>query len=579
MMWRLLVVAALVAASDHQKSEEQPPVEEVNRAMAAAQAALASAASEKAEAQKELAAAATEKRLTEAKATAEERKIAKAQANLRSKQKEFAGLSDSTRKVEKEKEEDADEKLQRDRKVRKENVGILKDAIANNDKAAQMALEAKKQVDQAHAQVEKVEKAEQQYKQKADEAAAAEKLAQDAKAHADDLTRQRSAELAVLQEEAHVRAKDKAKLLLDIEKVKNSRRAVAAALAEAHKATQVAAEEVSDAGAKKKQAAAEMKKAKNLMEVAQHMHDVAERAMVVAAHVLPNPGTAGTGKSQAQPQPTPSEPAQAPSDPYSQSGWHGDEAERAMEAAVVAASNADARLQRAQQELMKLQDAKAHESERLNEEDRELKRATSSLDHNRATVRRDAAELSAMWDELRILQVLLAVVLAAVGAAAYYGYLRPPVLPEPMPRVVTEEKAVGKSAQSPITQSPVSRPEDFMEAKAETPHFTPQGSPQTTPRLPQSQNPPPPPPPFGLGGAVNIPSLALPAQTGPKRYFMSPRCAKESSEPDMSRQTSPSFDVQSPDVTSKKDKPDVEKLPALPGSGKDQLSQPLLRET
>ncbi|CAE7818905.1 moaC [Symbiodinium sp. KB8] len=49
MMWRMLVVAALVAASDHQKPEEQPPVEEVNRAMAAAQAALASAASEKAE--------------------------------------------------------------------------------------------------------------------------------------------------------------------------------------------------------------------------------------------------------------------------------------------------------------------------------------------------------------------------------------------------------------------------------------------------------------------------------------------------------------------------------------------------
>ncbi|CAE7691623.1 unnamed protein product, partial [Symbiodinium microadriaticum] len=195
----------------------------------------------------------------EAKATAEERKIAKAQANLRRKQKEFAGLSDSARKVEKEKEEaawaqeDADEKLQRDQKVRKENVGILKDAIANNDKAAQMALEAKKQVDQAHAQVEKVEKAEQQYKKKADEAAAAGKLAQDAKAHADALTRQRSAELAVLQEEEHERAKDKAKLLLELEKVKNSRRAVAAALAEAHKATQVAAEEVSDAGAKKKQ--------------------------------------------------------------------------------------------------------------------------------------------------------------------------------------------------------------------------------------------------------------------------------------------------------------------------------------
>ncbi|OLP98520.1 hypothetical protein AK812_SmicGene19006, partial [Symbiodinium microadriaticum] len=247
-------------------------------------------------------------------------------------------------------------------------------------------------------------------------------------------------------------------------------------------------------------------------------------------------------------------------------------------AAVAAASNADARLQRAQQELMKLQDAKAHESERLSEEDRELKKATSSLDHNRATVRRDAEELSAMWDEVRILQVLLAVVLAAVGAAAYYGYLHRPGLPESASRVVTEEKAVGKSAQSPITQSPVNRPEDFLEAKAETPHYTPQGSPQTTPRLPPGHNPPPPPPPFGLGGAVNIPSLALPPHTGPKRYFMSPRCAKDS--PDMERQTSPSFDVKSPDVaSSKKDQPDVEKLPALPGSGKDQLSQPLLRET
>eukprot|EP00439_Symbiodinium_sp_Y106_P064749 s60_g10.t1 len=98
-----------------------------------------------------------EPRAAEAKATAEERKIAKAQANLRSKQKEFAGLSDSTRKEAAWAQEDADEKLQRDRKlvllhgsvkVRKENVGILKDAIANNDKAAQMALEAKKQVDQ-----------------------------------------------------------------------------------------------------------------------------------------------------------------------------------------------------------------------------------------------------------------------------------------------------------------------------------------------------------------------------------------------------------------------------------------------
>ncbi|CAE7539762.1 unnamed protein product [Symbiodinium natans] len=175
-------------------------------------------------------------------------------------------------------------------------IGILRDAIADDDKAAQMAEEAKKQVDEAHAEVEKVKKAEKRYEAQAKEAAAVEKVAQDAKAHADALSRQRAAELAVLQEEARARAKGKAKLLLELSKVESARRAVAAALAEAHNATRVAAQEVTDAGEKKKQ-------------VAQEMHDVAEHLICTSA-------------------------------------------------AVAAAANADARLQNAEEELMKLQGIK-----------------------------------------------------------------------------------------------------------------------------------------------------------------------------------------------------------------------------
>jgi len=522
MSLRLLLASLLIGwSAEAAEPSRGPPVEEVNRAMAAAKAAIASSNEKAQQVQKEEQALDVERkklRKREGEETAREKeegdKLQSEKESLDKERRQISGLKkEAEEEMEKAKKQtdraewaqaDALDKFKRYQKLHAESESMLQQSAANNDRAAKVDNEARQSFDQVRTEKAKEIQAQHDYRQKAVQAEAAEKAAWTQKAKAEALGRREAAELDALQAQQKSLADDKAKLEVELANVRSARQQVVEALAEAKNATKAATIEEADASTQKHKAKLTMEKAQHLMSVAKQMHDVAEEAMV-AAKVLQS----GSSLQQSD---TP-EVAPAPTNK--------EDSEEALSAAVAAAARAQKRLQHVKQELTAISSAKAKEAKDLQAKEQDLIDTMQSLERSKSmeekTEREDAAlktQISSDESEVLTLKVtLIGVVVAFAAAAISYVKSQPP----PKPKKLTEEKA--------IDQSPLSRRVD-VEVQADAKGDL-RGSPFHTPRT--SPRDPFKPPPFGLGGAVNAPQFALPLQqqSGARQYFLSPTAKEE----------------------------------------------------